>query len=90
MAVLHIAGQAEAKAVIRNISLGGMSLGHDRQVPSGTTMQVELPAGGTVSGRVVRSEGGELAISLRQDAATQALVTKTLDAFRHPQRKQAA
>ena len=90
MATLHIAGQHELKAVIKNISLGGMSMGSDSPAPSGTEAQVELPTGGKVWGRVVRSDGGELGISFRQDATTLALVTKTLDAIRRTLQKEAA
>ena len=89
-ASLLIPGRDEISSKIRDISRGGIALICDAVSPSGATVKVGLPAGGTVSGRIVRSEGGTLSIAFNQDAATAAQVDKALDSIRQSGRSRAA
>lgn len=89
-ASLRVSGQQDITASIRDVSQGGISLACDSQVPSGTTVQVGLPSGGMVSARIVRSDGGVLAIAFRQDAVTVTEVHKTLDMITAAKKKLAA
>jgi methyl-accepting chemotaxis protein len=69
-AVLRPRGAAEIRAVIDNISRGGLALRCDWRADAGTEVQIELPgADGTVAARDVRSVGGVLVLAFRQDEA---------------------
>ncbi len=87
---LHIPGQPKVTALVKDISRGGLSMAYSRQEPSGTDARIELPTGGTVSARVVRSEDGRLCLTFRQDATTLAHVDKALNAIRQGTHKEAA
>jgi methyl-accepting chemotaxis protein len=69
-AVLRPRGGAEIRAVITNISRGGIALRCDWCADAGTEVQIELPgADAAVAARDVRSEGGVLVLAFRQDEA---------------------
>ena len=87
---LQIPGQPQVTGLVKDISRGGLSMAYSRQEPSGTDVRIELPTGGTISARVVRSEDGTLCLAFRQDAATLAHVHKTLNAIRQATHKEAA
>ena len=76
--VLRSSGQPERRAVIQDISRGGMALRSDWKLASGTELQVELPAG-VVAARVVRWQDGLLALAFRQDEATLRRIDRTLE-----------
>jgi methyl-accepting chemotaxis protein len=78
-AQLTVAGHAEVQAIVHDISRGGVALMCSRTAPSGTNVKVVLPTGGSVAGRVVRSEGGLVMIAFRQDETSTILVDRTLD-----------
>lgn len=80
-ASLSMKGFAEVRAVVRDISRGGIGLICNSTAPSGTAAKVGLPTGERVSGRVVRSENGRLTIAFHQDAATTALLDRALEAL---------
>jgi methyl-accepting chemotaxis protein len=77
-ATLGMANQADAEFAVRNISRGGIALSCDRPAQAGTEVQVGLPGGGRVPGRVVRSNQGEFVVSFRQDTTTMGLVDRAL------------
>jgi hypothetical protein len=58
--------------------------------PTGTEVQVDLAASGSVSGRVVRSENGMLVVAFRQDAANLARLEHALGAIEAKARPVAA
>jgi hypothetical protein len=60
------------------------------QAPAGTEAQVGLPAGASLSGRVVRFENGQVTIAFRQDTVTGEKVDRALDEIKHRQRSVAA
>ena len=69
-AVLRPPGRAGIPVVIEDIARGGIALRSDWSANIGTEVQLDLPgADGCVSARVVRSQGGQLALAFRQDAA---------------------
>ena len=76
---LHIPGQGEVRSVIRDISLGGISLTCSHLLSSGSVVAMNLPTGEIVSGRAIRSEPGVLGISFKQDDTTLARLRKALD-----------
>jgi methyl-accepting chemotaxis protein len=78
-ASLSIAGDRTTKATVRDISRGGIALTCDRSPASGIEVQVDLPAGGSVPGRVVRSGNGMVMIAFRQDASTLMRIDQAID-----------
>jgi methyl-accepting chemotaxis protein len=80
-ATLSIQGFSEVRAVIQNISRGGVALECTRMAPAGTDTQVRLPTGETVSGRVIRSESGLVTIAFRNDVASMTVLDRALDAI---------
>jgi PilZ domain len=69
-AVIRPRGASEMRVAIVDISRGGVSLHCDWRAGPGKDVPMELPgAGGPVTARVVRSEGGKLALAFRQDEA---------------------
>ena len=87
---LSIRGGGTFQAVVRDISRGGVSLACDGTAPPGTEVQVALPAGGTVPGRIVRTEDSILTVAFRQDAATLARLDQVLQAVKRGVRAEAA
>ena len=87
---LRISGQSDKQVPIRDISRGGVSLVCATQIPSGTAVQIDFPIGGTVTGRVARSEDGAVGVAFRQDATTLAQVNKALEAITKGAHKLAA
>ena len=72
MVGMKVQGRPAARAELRNMSRGGAAMASDWAVSAGTELEVDLPnGGGTVTARVVRSGGGELAVVF--SAETQAL-----------------
>ncbi|HLJ05734.1 MAG TPA: PilZ domain-containing protein, partial [Acetobacteraceae bacterium] len=59
----------ETRAVIVDISRGGVSLRCDTPFEVGLEVQLDLPGSGVVSARTVRSENGVLGLAFRQDEA---------------------
>jgi methyl-accepting chemotaxis protein len=77
-ASLTIPGTPELKAEVRDISLGGIALLCSVTAPCGIEVQVGLPAGGNVTGRIVRAANGEVVVTFRQDPATIARVERAI------------
>jgi methyl-accepting chemotaxis protein len=88
-AVLRAPGHAELRAVIVDISRGGMALRTAQWTAAGTEVQVLLPGvNAPVVARMVRSTGGQLALAFRQDETMLTRVDAALahigeTAFRH-------
>jgi methyl-accepting chemotaxis protein len=67
-ATLRVVGSAPVKAVIQDFSRSGIGLRHRGAVPVGRDVEIDLPdAGGPVTGRVIRAEGGIVAIGFSQE-----------------------
>jgi methyl-accepting chemotaxis protein len=81
-ASLTLPGLGTVQAVVKDISRGGVALVCNRTAPAGTEVQVGLPAGANVSGRIVRSENGLLTVAFHQDTATMAMVDRALEAIK--------
>jgi methyl-accepting chemotaxis protein len=78
-AVLAARGHAATSVVIKDVARGGVALTCDWKLPSGTGVTVELPgAGGSVSGRAVRSVDGVLAVVFQQDAESLARIDRAI------------
>ena len=78
-AVLAAPGHAATSVVIKDIARGGAALTCDWKLPSGTGVTVELPgAGGSASGRAVRSVDGVLAVVFAQDAENLARIDRAI------------
>jgi methyl-accepting chemotaxis protein len=79
---LRIQGQEEVLAAVQDISRGGIVLTCDSIAPAGSDVQIDLPSGGTVPGRIVRAASGVVAVSFRQNANSVANLDRTLDAIK--------
>jgi methyl-accepting chemotaxis protein len=67
-AMLRLPGAAAVKAVIQDFSRSGVGLRHSGGVTVGRDVEVDLPdGGGPVTGRVIRAEGGIVAIGFSQE-----------------------
>jgi methyl-accepting chemotaxis protein len=72
-------GQKAISTTIKDISAGGAALACSQHFAIGSELSLELPAGGgTISGKVIRSEGGMVAIEFRTDDATRARVERAV------------
>ena len=89
-ATLTIYGQHEVVADIHDISRGGVALRCKATAIAGTEVQVALPAGARVNGRMVRTGNDMVSIAFRQDAASLALIDQAIEAIRLTRRKAAA
>ena len=90
-AVLQAPGQARIEATIEDISRGGIALTASWQGAPGSEVMLALP--GTtalVQARVVRSEGGHVALSFRQGQAALADVDRALATIGGEPTRQAA
>jgi methyl-accepting chemotaxis protein len=86
-ATLHLTGQQAISATVRDISAGGVALACSQPVTVGTDISLDLPeAGGAVSGKVIRAEGGNLAIEFRDDDVTRARVERVVQALARVER----
>jgi methyl-accepting chemotaxis protein len=81
-ATLTLPGLADIKTVVRDISRGGIALMCRSIAPPGTEVKVGLPAGGNVSGRVVRSHDGIITVVFRQNETSLASVDRAVEAIR--------
>jgi methyl-accepting chemotaxis protein len=78
-ATLRASGRT-AEVVVRNMSRGGASLDCDWMLAVGTPFEIDLEgAGGSVAGRVVRGDGGGLAVVFSSDPAALARIDRVLD-----------
>jgi methyl-accepting chemotaxis protein len=69
-AMLRLRDAAPVKSAIQDISRTGIALIHEAAVAEGNEVEVDLPgAGGPVTGHVVRSADGVIAIRFKDDAA---------------------
>ncbi len=85
VAALRASGRS-AEVVVRTISRGGALLDCDWPLGAGVPIEIELPgAGGSVTGRVVRSGKGGLAVVFSSDPAALARIDGALDTLA-PQR----
>jgi methyl-accepting chemotaxis protein len=72
-ATLKVNGTQSAPAAIIDISLGGLGLRTPVTANSGDEVEIALPTGAAIGGRVVRCAGGAIAVSFKQDAASAAM-----------------
>ena len=71
---------SDIPASLRDLSRGGAALNCDRQLPTGILIELELPHGaGKASGRMVRSDGREMALVFNGDPASLARIDKAMD-----------
>jgi methyl-accepting chemotaxis protein len=89
-ASMTIQGQTEVQAVVKDISRGGVALLNNSTAPAGTDVQVSLPAGATVAGRIVRATNGLVTISFRQEDSNLALLDRAVGAIKQRTRAAAA
>jgi methyl-accepting chemotaxis protein len=79
---LVVGGVTTGKVTVMDISQSGLALCYAAPLASGQTVEIELPlGGGGVTGRVMRSQDGILAVALSEDNVTFARVDKTLSAL---------
>jgi methyl-accepting chemotaxis protein len=90
-AVLQAPGQTESRALIEDISRGGVALRTARWTSAGTEVELLLPGvAAPVVARMVRSKDGQLALAFRQDDTTLSRVDAALAHIRETLRKHAA
>jgi methyl-accepting chemotaxis protein len=89
-ATLIVRGFADTEAEVHDISRGGVSLLCGTTAPSGTEVQLRLPLGANVPGRIVRSERGVVTVAFRQDETTMASVDRAVEAVRQKMKPVAA
>jgi methyl-accepting chemotaxis protein len=78
-ATLRLARAAGVEAKIEDISRSGILLQCGTSAAAGTELEVDLPGGGVVRGRIVRTGNGRLAAIFRQDEASLSRIDATLD-----------
>ena len=82
MVILQSKGHPSSRFALRNVSRGGAALACDWTLAAGTAVEVELPeAGGAVHGRVVRCDGGELAVVFSSEPGALARIDRALAAL---------
>ena len=89
-ATLRSRGHGEITAAVRDISRGGIVLLCQSPAPAGTEVEVDLPAGGTVAGRISRSDNGAVVIAFRQSPAAAASVDRVIEVITRVPRAAAA
>jgi len=78
--VMRTTGQPDRRAVIADISRGGMAIRSDWKPEAGAEVRVELPfAGAPVTARVVRWHDGVLAFAFRQDEETRRRIDRAME-----------
>ena len=82
-AILRVAGGPAVQVTIQDISRGGAALAHRCTSPLGSEVELDLPGGGTVSSRVVRTVNDSLGITFRQDDASLARIDQALTHIRN-------
>jgi methyl-accepting chemotaxis protein len=89
--MIRLSGQAPTQATIEDLSQGGAALLCDQSAAVGSEISIDLPeSSGTVSGKLVRVQGGLLKIEFRGDDATIRLVQGAIRALAEPIRARAA
>ncbi len=79
VAVLRPRGGADMRAVVQDVSRGGVALRCDWQAPAGTEVQVVLPGtDAPLTARMIRATDGLSSLAFRHDAETLALVDAAL------------
>jgi methyl-accepting chemotaxis protein len=80
-AVLRASGR-ETRVTLRDLSRGGAGAACDLDLAAGAAIELELPNGaGKVTGRVVRSNGREIALVFNGDPANAAKIDRALDSL---------
>jgi methyl-accepting chemotaxis protein len=79
---VRIGSQATAAAAIKDISRGGVSILLASDAHLGADAEFELPGGGSVKGRVVRTDEGTTSFAFRQDATTLSQIDRALEIVR--------
>jgi methyl-accepting chemotaxis protein len=87
---LQIAGRAGVKAMIEDISRGGVGLIHGCEDKIGTDVDISLPGVGSVKGRIARKIGGVLGLVFLQDKASLEVIDRALALIRDGGSRQAA
>ena len=78
-ATLRIPGQASMRVIIKDLSASGAALHYPGVLAVGGEVEIDLPyAGGSVTGLVVRAEGGVVAIAFREEPAMRGRVDRAL------------
>jgi methyl-accepting chemotaxis protein len=86
-ATLRLPGQSAISVSVQDISSSAVALVCTQTVSVGTDVSIELPdAGGEMTGKVVRADGGTLVIGLGQDATTQSHVDRAIKGLAKIQR----
>jgi methyl-accepting chemotaxis protein len=78
---VRVADQADRSAPLRDISRGGAAVTGGWRLPAGQEMELVLPTGDAVFGRVVRCGAGVLSLVFRQDSDTAGRVDRAIDAL---------
>ncbi len=81
-ATLTMPGLTDLKTVVRDISRGGIALMCNSIASPGTEVQVGLPVGGSVFGRVVRSQDGMITVVFRQNETSLTSIDRAVEAIR--------
>jgi methyl-accepting chemotaxis protein len=87
---LQIAGRSAVQATIQNISRGGMAVRLTCKDKGGTDVDIGLPGGVSIKGRVVCAADGFLGLAFRQDEVSLALIDRALEVIRQAAGRQAA
>ena len=84
---LRAPGRNPVRTTLRDFSRGGARVECNLTLPAGTAVELDLPdAGGAVTARVVRCDGGEVAVVFSSDAAALARIDRALDALANVRR----
>jgi methyl-accepting chemotaxis protein len=76
---MRVAGGSVISVPVIDLSRGGMSIRHGGDYTPGCDLEIGLPGGGMVRGRIARIADDRVGILFRQDRATLAKVDQSLD-----------
>jgi methyl-accepting chemotaxis protein len=77
-ATCRIGGQPAEDLIIVDIGRGGMAVRKDANDDIGTDIEISLPGGGAIRGRIARSGNGVIGIAFRQDAESLVRIDRAL------------
>ena len=89
-ATMRIGGRQAVTVAIEDISRGGIALRHECADRAGTEVEVNLPGGGLITGRIARIQDGSVGITFRQDEASLVRIDQTLASIRNATGRRAA
>jgi methyl-accepting chemotaxis protein len=87
---LRLPGRPDARAVLQDISRGGMGVIFNCSDKVGTDAEITLPGGDSINARITRNHNGAVGFAFRQDQASLQRIDRVLEMVRKSHGRQAA